>query len=54
MARFEVPAEVTTKIQVFWDAAPGHSTDYAIPAVCMSEKLPSRLGAKHKECGQQN
>jgi len=35
----------TTKIEDFCDAAPSHDTDYAIPAVCASEKLPKRHGA---------
>ena len=35
----------TMKIGDFCDAAPSHSTDYAIPAVFMSEKLPRMQGA---------
>jgi len=35
----------TTKIEDFFDGAPSHVTDYAIPAVWASEKLPRRHGA---------
>jgi len=35
----------TTKTEDFGDATPSHGTDYAIPAACVSEKLPGRHGA---------
>jgi hypothetical protein len=35
----------TTENEHFCDAAPSHGTEYATPAVSMSEKLPRRHGA---------